>query len=505
MLARKTVLLFAVSMSGSALGFLSTIVVARWMGAGALGTVSYYLALLGMLSVFLDMGLAFSHLKRVAETEEDPASLIGTYLVLKLFLAVIFLLLALLLPAARNLLGYPTFASPQERSIYAIIAATYVCHSLASVLLFTFEARMETAREGFIVLAGSFLSFVAKVAVAFMGWGVVALSGAYLLEPIILILCAIWLFRGYRVSRPTLLTIRDYVRYAFPLSLDTGVSLVNSNLNPVLIGAWWSPTEVGYYGSVIGFGALLDRVAAAASVLFFPQASTDAAHGRWEELHRRLFVIERYVLVIVGPLAVALFAFAQDIVRIALGPDFLAAGSILSGLAISSVVAAVFQPYAIILYAIEKQRSLLSSSLVGLGALLTVSTLLVPRSFASVPLPGLAGTGAAIALVAMALARGCFQQRIVRRYTGIPLYSKLWTHVLAGLAMYACLQLLKGLLQQLIWWFRLPLLSFIGLAFYLSILVLTRQFTASDARVFLNILHPQQMAKYIAAELSERS
>ena len=41
MLARKSLLLFTVNMAGSALGFLSTIVIARWMGAAALGTLGY--------------------------------------------------------------------------------------------------------------------------------------------------------------------------------------------------------------------------------------------------------------------------------------------------------------------------------------------------------------------------------------------------------------------------------------------------------------------------------
>jgi O-antigen/teichoic acid export membrane protein len=501
MLARKSLLLFLVSVTNSVLGFLSTVIIARWMGAESLGVVTYYLGLLGMLSVFLDMGLAFSHLKRVSETRDDPAALIGTFLSLKLGLAIVFVLLTWLLPVVRDRIGRPLFSDSHDQAIYAITAATYVLHSLSSVFLYTYEARMESAKEGLIAFAGSLLSFLAKSLVAIAGLGIVALSAAYLSEPVVLLIGALFLFSGYRIAKPTARKACSYIHYAWPLSLNTAVTLVISNLSPVWIREFWGPSEVGFYASVIGFGALLDRVSATAMMIFFPQASGDVAQGQWQEIHRRLFVIERYMLTIVVPPAVALMVFSHDIVRIAFGSDFQTAAPILACLAAGSVIGTVYQPYATVLYAIEKQKHLLNASLVGLAAMLLTNTLLIPRQLGALALPGLAGLGAAIGLIAMALARGIYQQIMVRRQTGIPLYPSLGTYAVAGGAMFGLMTMLNGLAATVTIWLRAPLISVAGLAAYLAILALLRQFTGSDLRVFLGILHPREMARYVATEL----
>jgi O-antigen/teichoic acid export membrane protein len=501
MLARKSLLLFLISTTNSALGFLSTVLIARWMGAEALGVVTYYLGLLGMLSVFLDMGLAFSHLKRVSETEDDPAILIGTFLSLKLSLAVVFSLVACFLPAVRSRMGRALFVDSRDQALYAITAATYILHSLSSVFLYTYEARMESAKEGLIALAGSLLSFLAKALVAIASLGLVALSAAYLSEPIVLLIGALLLFRGYRIAKPTVEKACSYIRYAWPLSLNTAVTLVITNLSPVWIREFWGPSEVGYYASVIGFGALLDRVGATVMMLFFPQASGDVAQGRWQEIHRRLFVIERYLLTIVVPPAVAIMVFSQNIVRIAFGEGFQTAAPILACLALGSIIGTVYQPYATVLYAIEKQKHLLNASLIGLGAMLLTDTLLVPRRLGALALPGLAGVGAAIGLVVMALARGIYQQIMVRRHTRIPLYPRLGAYLVAGGAMFGLMQVLNGLASVVTFSLRAPLVSVAGLVAYLAILALFRQFTVSDLRVFMGILYPTEMARYIATEL----
>lgn len=502
MLARKSLLLFTVNMIGSALGFLSTIVIARWMGATALGSVSYLLGLLGMFSVLLDMGFAFAHLKRVSETSEDPAPLIGTFLAVKSSLALVFLLVALLLPGVAGSLGRDLIPQGEERLSYYLIAAFYVLHSLASVFLYTFEARLESAKQSIPDLVGSLVSFVAKLGVAFSGAGVVALSAAYLTEPLARLGLAVPLFRGYRIARPQRQHFASYVRYTLPITLNTALSMVLANINPVLIKAFWTAAEVGYYSSVLGFGLVLERVASTVMVLFLPQTSSDAARGDWSEIRRRLFVIERYVLTILVPLGVALAFFSRDIVLVALGSEFTASAPILVLLALNSIGAGIFQPYRTLLYAIEKQQYLVLSSVAGLAALLLSGLLLIPQRIGSLTLAGLGSVGAALGLIAMTVTSGIVQVEAVRRHVAIGLYAKVWVHLLAGGVMYGCMHVVSRFMPASLW-LRLPLLSLLGGAACLAVLALAGEFTRSDAQVFLNVLRPTAMADYIAAELEK--
>jgi len=500
MLARKSLLLFAVKMAESALGFLSTVIIARWMGAAALGTVGYLLGLLGLLAALLDMGSSLAHLKRVSETDQDPAPLIGTFLVIRVALAVVFLLAVILLPAVKDYLGQPLLRTRDEWYTYWIIAAFYVLVSLSSIFIYTFEARLETAREGILTFGGSLFSFVAKAVVALAGWGPIALSVAYLTEPVARLGLAFPLFRGYRLAWGKREHFTSYIRYALPLTLTTALSLVVSNVSPVVIGAFWTAAEVGYYSSVLGFGFALGGVAATVMALFLPQASNDVAQGNWAEVRRRLFVIERYVLTVLVPFGVVLSFFSKEIVAVALGAEFAPAAAILVCLAVNSMVTALFQPYRTVLYAAEKQSSLVVSDAIGLVVLLLVDALLVPRQLGGLMLPGLGGVGAALGLIALAVTSGLLQVRVVRRHAGIGFYWKGGLHLLAGGVMYAAMQAL-GRVAPLSLWLRLPLLALLGLAVHLVVLAVAGQFTRADLRVFLNMLHPQRMVEYVSSEL----
>jgi O-antigen/teichoic acid export membrane protein len=503
-LARKSLLLFTVNMAGSVLGFLSTIVIARWMGAAALGTVGYLLGLLGLLAVLLDMGSGLAHLKRVSETDQDPAPLIGTFLILRVALTALFLIAVLGLPLAKASLGQPLFSSRDEQYAYYMIAAFYVFHGLANVFLYTFEARLETAKETIPDFAGSLLSFIAKVVVAGFGLGVVALSGAYWVEQVTRLFMALLLFSGYHIARPRREHVLSYVRYTMPLTLNTALSLIVANVNPVLIGAFWTAEQVGYYTAVLGFGAVLDRVASTLMVLFFPQASSDAAQGRWDEIHRRFRVIERYMLTVLVPFGIALVFFSREVVIVALGSEFEPAIPILVALALNSILAAVFQPYRAVLCAIEKQGYLVTSGVAGLTALLTVDLLLVPRQVFGFSLSGLAGTGAAIALLAMTMSGGIVQVLATRRHVGIGLYRQAAWHLLAGAVMYGVMHIC-GRLAPRPFWLMLPLCALSGFGAYIVVLVLARQFGWADVKVFVNVFQPRKMAEYISAELDRRN
>ena len=499
MTARKSLLLFVVSMFGSVLGLLSTVVIARWMGPEALGTMGYLLGLLGLLGIVLDLGFAQAHLKRVSESDEDPAPLVGTFLLIKGVLGVFFLFLVAIFPRLSPDLGQALVASEQVRQAYYVLAAFYVVHSMATVLLFTFEGRLETARETIPDVGGSLLSFVAKAAVAFLGLGTVALSGAYLVEPVVRLALAGLLFRGYRIERATRQHVMSYVRYAAPVMLNSAITMVVINLNPVAIGAFWSASEVGYYTAVLGFGLVIDRVASAVAVPLLPRVSGDLAKGRWEEMRTRTNVAERYLLLVLTPLASLLLFFRSEIIQLTLGASFRPSGPIMMALILSSVVAAMFIPYRMVLYAVERQRDLVVSSIVGLAVLALADGLLVPARLA-----GLSGLGAALALLLMNVCSGLVQVAAAKRHAGTGFYRRSGLIFVAGMAMYLAMVAVGALvLTSLV--VRILLCSLAGAVSYLAVLAVVREFTRADVQVFFNILHPQQMLDYVVQELGSDS
>ena len=76
-LGRKSLLLLASTWSGSALGMIVSVLIARVLGPAALGTIGFSTGLVGLLMAALLPGFAQAHLKRLSEGQ-DAGRCIGT-------------------------------------------------------------------------------------------------------------------------------------------------------------------------------------------------------------------------------------------------------------------------------------------------------------------------------------------------------------------------------------------------------------------------------------------
>ena len=74
---------------------------------------------------------------------------------------------------------------------------------------------------------------------------------------------------------------------------------------------------------------------------------------------------------------------------------------------------------------------------------------------------------------------------------------------IAGLIMAGILYYINLIFIE-IRYYHLILFSMIGLAIYLIILFVLREFNKQDLEFFLDILHPKEMLKYISTELREK-
>ena len=84
-LGRKSLLLSLGTWSGSALGMLVSIFIARTLGPAALGTIGFSIGIVGLVAAALLPGFGQAHLKRLAEGQ-DPGRCLGTMLALQLAL-----------------------------------------------------------------------------------------------------------------------------------------------------------------------------------------------------------------------------------------------------------------------------------------------------------------------------------------------------------------------------------------------------------------------------------
>jgi peptidoglycan biosynthesis protein MviN/MurJ (putative lipid II flippase) len=113
-------------------------------------------------------------------------------------------------------------------------------------------------------------------------------------------------------------------------------------------------------------------------------------------------------------------------------------------------------------------------------------------------------TGAAIATVLSSLV-GFFGLRLAaKKLTGIKLLqSHTPRHIIAGLVMAGILYYTNSLIP-LVRWYHLLGFAGIGLAVYLGVLLVLKEFTKKDLHFFLDMIHPKEMLSYIKSELKEK-
>jgi len=499
MLGRRTLLLFVRTVVTGLLNMLATAVVARLMGAEALGAIGYLIGLVGILSIAADLGYSQAYIRRISGQDEF-ASHISTFVLVKLILVLVLGLVILVAPTVDQRVSDPCLINPAHLIPYYLIGVFYISSHLSTIFLRTFAARLEAAKLTFIGLGSTLLSVAAQVLVAWRGWGLTALSAAVALEGVAAFVIGLLLFRGYPLGRPSLLLLRDYTAYAWPQMALILITTLTSSVDRTILGNLGGAVEVGYYVGVFGVLNLSNEMVRAAMRLFFPRVSQDAALADFDSMRQRLKGALKYLLLIIVPLVALTVVLREPLVRMYLGEKFLPAASVAAVFALSVIPNTISRPYQQLLFAVEQHRHLLTVRLAGLAVLVAACGVLVPPSLFGLSAAGLGALGAAVAVLLKDTTECLYVIHLSARYVGIGFWkAALWFLMAGGLMIAVGLAALipfpgAGLPLQ-------ALAAALGLTCYLSLLYVVGQLRRAEISLLANIIHPLKLLHYIRSEL----
>jgi O-antigen/teichoic acid export membrane protein len=505
LIARKSFLVFLITLLGSIMGYVALFFIIREMGATTYGIIGFGIAFVGLFSFISDLGFNRAHIKRVSEGK-DLDKCIGTYLVIKLVLIAImvgFVLVALNI--WKYVMGRGYEHAEQEGVIYIFIIY-YVLLSLSSIPLGTFSARRETAKQQIPGLLEPLTRVPITIFVAIGSLGVFALAGSYVIGVAALLIVALLLFRGFPIGKFDVEVFKSYFRFAIPISIATSISLISANIDKVMLQLFWNATTVGYYFGVQKVTIFLVSISTAVTVLLFPTLSR--YHGKKEkgDISKVTLLAERYVSLVVIPLAALMIVFSKPILNLFSGDMADNATGILQ---IMAVYAVIFCFYAVFINQILAVDRPGLSAKIGISmALINISLnmVLIPKDIRSlgINLFGLGGEGAAIATALSATCGLVITKAYARKFTGTRWNPKILLHIGAALIMGIILYFLKTIftIESV---FLVGGFCLLGLGIYLSILYLIRELKKEDIGLFLEIINPKKMKNYVVSELREKN
>lgn len=503
MIGRRSLLIFSANAIGGILGYVGLIAIVRFTTRPEeiLGIVGFGLGFVGSFFVLTDLGIRAAHIKRVSQGEPLDQSL-GAFVLLKILqisLATGVALLSLFVWTEVLNLGFET---PLHLRVIFVMLVYFLAASAADLGITTFNARQETAKSQTSYLIGITTRMVGMVVVAVAGLGALALAWAYVLGAVAVAALAALLLRHYPVARPSRPLLGSYLKFAVPLSIPTALVALSVNIDKAVIQFFWGAVEVGYYFTIQRFILLLLVVNSAVSLLLFPSLSRYHARNELDMVRTKSAQSERYLSMILAPPVAFLVAYPEGVIHVLLSNVFLPATNVLRLFAIAAFVLALAVPRQAILQGME--RSDLAGLVALAGALVTLALyfVLIPTSVLGVPLAGLGAEGAAAGVLAGYLVLLTLALGFTHRLVGDRLRRNVAFHLLAAAVVALLFTQLFPPASGLGWqWFHVLGFGAGFLGAYLALLIVIGEFRKPDLYLFLDILDPRKMARYVSNEL----
>lgn len=533
MIGRKSFLLMISRYLTQAIGLIGVIVLAKlWSGYAveALGIIAFAMSFLALFNIISDLGFGQAHAKRVSEGK-DLGICIGTFAAIKIFLTsmmVTIIFIALFIWKSLNTGG---FTDATTESVIHVFVLYYIFTSLSAIPIKTFIATRETVKYQVPGILGRASKVVLTIIVAVAGVSILSiypvkwpgflesvqqfiavhavgsLAMTYVFDMIIVLLVGLWFLRKYPIKKPTWEMCKSYASFAIPVMLLSVIAIISLNVDKIMIGYFWTSTEVGYYFSVQKIMEFITILSGSVATLLFPTLSYFHSTKNYDKINRTTRLSERYISMIMIPPIVVIMVFTYPLINIMLDKSFLPAAPVLLTLAVYAFIHGMDMPYKSLINGINRPG-------VGTKIGLIACSLNIPLNYLFIPDNGLLSSfgingpnGAAVATVLSTFVAFFAMRLSARKITGINiLQSYTPRHIIAGFVMGFVLYLIafKSSLFPAIHWYHLIIFSGLGLIIYISVLYVLKEFDKKDLQFFLYVLHPKEMASYIKAELKNK-
>ena len=533
MLARKSFLIVTTHFISDFLGWIGIVVLAKLWGSfapEALGIIGFAMSFVSLFGIITDLGFSTAHVKRVSEGQ-DFGKCIGTFATIKLALTGVMVLLIFISMYILNNFD-KGFTDATTESVVIVVIFQAIFSNLQSIATETFIGRREIAKlqitrmmenlvkvplSIIVALAGVTITGYANITPA-INWpdflkpfqnyisthAVGSLAMTYVIGMAATFFIGIWFMRKYPLKKPSLDIVKSYLFFAIPIMFTDVVGTIAASLDKVMIGYFWTSTEVGYYFTVqriLGFVAILSG---AVGTILFPLISEHHSNKDYKKIIKTTYLAERYISMVLIPPIILIIVFINPVIEIMLSDAFLPAGSVLIALLIFTYIRGITTPYGNLIGGINKPRKLAEVGITITSINIVLNLLFIPKEgmLSSFGING--ATGAAVATI-FAHIVGFFRLRYyAKKYTKIKLFqTHTPRHLIAGLGMALILYVI-GTIFPVIRWYHLIIFAGFGLLVYLAILRLLKEFNKDDLKFFISIINPKGMFGYIKSEVKEK-
>jgi PST family polysaccharide transporter len=323
----------------------SMMVLARLLTPNDFGLVGMVTACTGFLGLFRDAGLSMATVQRASITRLQTSTLFWINLAVGGILAA---LCAAIAPVIARF-----YHEPRLLWISIVIGVGFLFNGAAAQHRAILQRDMRFAAVNLIDFVSLIVSISVAVGMAFGGlsyWALVAMA----VVPSAASLLGTWAIAGWIPQLPQRGTgVRSMVRYGGTVTLNGLIVYIAYNMDKVLLGRFWGAATLGIYGRAYQLISLPnDNLSSTIGLVAFPALS------RLQNDSERLknYFLKGYglFLSLVMPITMGCALFAEDIVRVFLGPKWGEVVPVFRLLAPTILTFALINPFGWLLLAIGR-------------------------------------------------------------------------------------------------------------------------------------------------------
>lgn len=369
------------------LGFGTSIIYARILGADLYGVFQLALTIVSSLMIFSIFGMSSGLVRFIPiyEAGDDKESLRGTINFSLLLGFLISLFLSLVLLFLNDTLAFRLFREPRLSKIIPIFSVIFIFYTVitlfggiiqASKKYSIFVLYKEIVERISTVFLFLILLFVFKNRLLSITWA------KFLSAFLVLFLTGRWVFKRYPflLKKPFLPRInrKEFIAYSSNLMFIGFTYFLMNQVNRLIVGAYAESKEVGYYSVGMVISGFVIFILVSFNSIFAPIISELYHKKEYETLKRMYSTLTRLIWVFTLPIFLWIVVFSERILLF-YGHDFTRAEWVLIFLAIGQFVNAAVGPNGLMLSMSGHQKWEMFNGIAVATLNVVLNIILVPR------------------------------------------------------------------------------------------------------------------------------
>jgi O-antigen/teichoic acid export membrane protein len=383
---KGSLIIFIGILLGKALAMANKIILARYLQSHYFGVFLLGLSVFSLVSVASNLGIPGLLPKLLTDYKtqkqgfriNDLISISMTYC----FLFSVFLSVLLYFFAPQ--ISIKVFHSTELSSVLKVLSSVLPFSIVSLVIIAVYRGYQQTILKVILAdLLPSGMCILIFVILFYFGLKLEAAYYAYGLSVmLVFIIALIVMIKNTQVRlKPRIydpeITPKLF-KLAWPLSIQSFVYIIYTQIDRLCIGYFLTPVEVGIYGAAWSIAALLLFIPQSFSFLALPVFSKLIAKRSIDELRKSFNKLAKTMFEISLPLLLCLIILSKDILTILYGKDYVTGATALSILGLGIFSQSILGPAADCLVGAGKTRETLIATAAGCLINIILNILLIP-------------------------------------------------------------------------------------------------------------------------------